>query len=85
MSDQEEDSKKLFHVYYENYFAAKEQNDRANVQFFALLGLAKLHEIVGSSDQIKAVSLIHELMGLVLTESQTREMYDELRNDAGIT
>jgi hypothetical protein len=84
MSNQEEDSEKLFHTYYESYFAAKQRDDRANVQFFALLGLAKLHEIVGNSDQIKAARLMHDLMGF-LSETQTREMYDELRNDARIT
>lgn len=58
--------------------------EEKEISFYALLSLVQIHQIVGDSDQAKAAKVVHELMGLVLTEAQAKEMYNELRKDSGV-
>ena len=81
MSD---DPRSRFYDCYEKYFLAKMRNqEEKEISFYALLSLVQIHQIVGDSDQVKAAKVMHELMGLVLPEAQTKEMYNELRKDSG--
>jgi len=74
-----------FYDSYEKYFVAKMRNrEEKEISFYALLSLVQIHQIVGDSDQVKATKVMHELMGLVLPEAQTKEMYNELRKDSGV-
>jgi hypothetical protein len=66
------------------YVVAKQRNARREFSFYALMSLAQIHQIAGGPDQNKATEVMHELMGLVLTKDQTREMYIELRQDSEI-
>jgi hypothetical protein len=82
MSD---DPRSRFYDCYEKYFLAKMRNrEEKEISFYALLSLVQIHQIVGDSDQVKAAKVMHELMGLVLPEVQTKEMYNELRKDSGV-
>jgi hypothetical protein len=58
--------------------------EEKEIRFYALLSLAQVHQIVGDSDQAKAAKVMHELMGMVLSETQAAEMYQELRKDSGV-
>jgi hypothetical protein len=81
MSD---DPRSRFYDCYEKYFLAKTRSqEEKEISFYALLSLVQIHQIVGDSDQVKAAKVMHELMGLVLPEAQTKEMYNELRKDSG--
>jgi hypothetical protein len=80
-----DDPRSRFYDCYEKYFVAKVRNNKEKeISFYALLSLVQIHQIVGDSDQVKAAKVMHELMGLVLPEEQTKEMYNELRKDSGI-
>ena len=80
-----DDPRSRFYDCYEKYFVAKLRNrEEKEISFYALLSLVQVHQIVGDSDQVKAAKVMHELMGLVLPEEQTKEMYNELRKDSGI-
>jgi hypothetical protein len=80
-----DDPRSRFYDSYEKYFVAKMRNrEEKEISFYALLSLVQIHQIVGDSDQIKAAKVVHELMGLVLPEAQTKEMYNELRKDSGV-
>jgi hypothetical protein len=82
MSD---DPRSRFYDCYEKYFVAKMRNsEEKEISFYALLSLVQIHQIVGDPDQVKAAKVMHELMGLVLSEAQTKEMYNELRKDSGV-
>jgi hypothetical protein len=77
------DSKSPFYEYHEKYFAAKWRNkNQKEISHYALMSLAQIHQISGKADQSKAAKVMHDLMGLVLTPDQTREMYYELREPA---
>jgi hypothetical protein len=78
------DSKELFYQYYEKYFVAKQGRSGKEVHFYALLSLAQIHQISNSPDTTRGMQVMHELMGAVLSEDQTREMYEELRKDSGL-
>jgi hypothetical protein len=81
MSD---DPRSRFYDCYEKYFISKmRSHEEKEIRFYALLSLVQIHQIVGDSDQVKAAKVMHELMGLVLPEAQTKEMYNELRKDSG--
>jgi hypothetical protein len=80
-----DDPRSRFYDSYEKYFVAKVRNSKEKeISFYALLSLVQIHQIVGDSDQVKAAKVMHELMGLVLPEAQSKEMYSELRKDSGI-
>jgi hypothetical protein len=80
-----DDPRSRFYDSYEKYFIAKMHNrEEKEISFYALLSLVQIHQIVGDSDQVKAAKVMHELMGLVLPEAQTKEMYHELRKDSGV-
>ncbi len=80
-----DDPRSRFYDSYEKYFAAKMRNsEEKEISFYALLSLVQIHQIVGDSDQVKAAKVMHELMGLVLPEARTKEMYNELRKDSGV-
>jgi hypothetical protein len=80
-----DDPRSRFYDSYEKYFVAKMRNqEEKEISFYALLSLVQIHQIVGDSDQVKAAKVMHELMGLVLPEAQTKEMYNELRKDSGV-
>ncbi len=80
-----DDPRSRFYDSYEKYFVAKVRNNKEKeIGFFALLSLVQIHQIVGDSDQVKAARVMHELMGQLLPEAQTKEMYNELRKDSGI-
>jgi hypothetical protein len=82
MSD---DPRSRFYDFYEKYFLAKMRNrEGKEINFYALLSLIQIHQIVGDSDQVKAAKIMHELMGLVLPEAQAKEIYNELRKDSGV-
>jgi hypothetical protein len=80
-----DDPRSRFYDSYEKYFVAKMRNsEEKEISFYALLSLVQIHQIVGDADQVKAAKVMHELMGLVLPEAQTKEMYNELRKDSGV-
>jgi hypothetical protein len=80
-----DDPRSRFYDSYEKYFVAKMRNgEEKEISFYALLSLVQIHQIVGDSDQVKAAKVMHELMGLVLPEARTKEMYHELRKDSGV-
>jgi hypothetical protein len=82
MSD---DPRSRFYDCYEKYFLAKMRNrEGKETNFYALLSLVQIHQIVGDSDRAKAAKVMHELMGLVLPEAQAKEIYNELRKDSGV-
>ena len=82
MSD---DPRSRFYDCYEKYFFAKMRNsEEKEISFYVLLSLVQIHQIVGDLDQVKAAKVMHELMGLLLPEAQTKEMYNELRKDSGV-
>jgi hypothetical protein len=58
--------------------------EEKEIRFYALLSLAQIHQIIGDSDQAKGAKVMHELMGMVLPETQAAEMYHELRKDSGV-
>jgi len=80
-----DDPRSRFYDSYEKYFVAKVRNNKEKeISFYALLSLVQIHQIAGDSDQVKAARVMHELMGQVLPEAQTKEMYNELRKDSAI-
>jgi len=80
-----DDPRSRFYYCYEKYFVARLHNkEEKEIRFYALLSLAQIHQIVGDSDQAKAGKVMHELMGMVLAETQATEMYQELRKDSGV-
>jgi hypothetical protein len=80
-----DDPQSRFYDLYEKYLSAKRRNEEEKeIGTYALLSLVQIHLIVGSSDQVKAATVMHELMGHVLPEAQTKQMYDELRKDSGV-
>jgi hypothetical protein len=68
--------------YWEGYMRAKARNDTQEMGRFALMCLAHIHG--NNADQTHAAEELHRLVGLLLTDEQSREMYDELRADSGI-
>lgn len=82
MSD---DPRTRFYDFYEKYSLAKMRNrEEKEISLYALLSLVQIHQIVGDSDQVRAAKVMHELMGLLLPETQAKEMYHELRNNSGV-
>ena len=80
-----DDPRSRFYYCYEKYFVARLHNqEEKEIRFYALLSLAQIHQIIGDSDQAKGGKAMHELMGMVLTETQATEMYQELRKDSGV-
>jgi hypothetical protein len=80
-----DDPRSRFYYCYEKYFVARlHSQEEKEIRFYALLSLAQVHQIVGDSDQAKAAKVMHELMGMVLSETQAAEMYQELRKDSGV-
>jgi hypothetical protein len=80
-----DDPRSRFYYCYEKYFVARlHSQEEKEIRFYALLSLAQIHQIIGDSDQAKAAKIMHELMGMVLSETQATEMYQELRKDSGV-
>jgi hypothetical protein len=80
-----DDPRSRFYYCYEKYFVARlHSQEEKEIHFYALLSLAQIHQIVGDSDQAKGAKVMHELMGMVLPETQAAEMYHELRKDSGV-
>ena len=84
MAEKADDPTQRFYHYYEKYVVAKQGNAAKETAFYALMSLAQIHQIADGPDTIRGAQVMHRLMGLVLTEGQTREMYDELRKDSGV-
>jgi hypothetical protein len=84
MAEKADDPTQRFYDYYEKYVIAKQGNAAKETAFYALMSLSQIHQIADGPDTIRAAQVMHRLMGLMLTEGQTREMYDELRKDSGV-
>lgn len=84
MANEAEEPTRRFYHFYEQYFVAKQRNAGKEVWFLALMSLSQIHQIAGAPGPIKGTEVMHKLLGVVLTEKQTSEMYDELREDSEI-
>ena len=84
MAEKAEEATGRFWYYYEKYFVAKQGKEEAEIRFYALMSLSQIHQIAGAPGSKKGAEVMHRLMGLVLTEDQSAEMYAELRKDSGV-
>jgi hypothetical protein len=69
------------------YEAAKKRGEAKDVGPFALVSLLQIHLISGVSapkDRNANVRVMHGHLGPMFSETKVREMYDELRKDAGV-
>jgi hypothetical protein len=86
MSIDDVDHGTLFLRNYERYEAAKQRGESKDISRFSLLALNQIHLISGVSaaeDRDANFRVMHRLLP-ILSESEVRQVYDQLRGDAGI-
>ena len=71
MAEKADDPTQRFYPYYEKYVIAKQRNAGKETAFYALMSLAQIHQIAHGPDTTRGAQVMHQLMGLVLTEGQT--------------